>query len=289
MFKGGGVILLRADTLVIEHETHTKNLRVAPNTWNPYDWSAAMQFWGIGDGPIAFDYGSKTVRIRNPVDEAEARQIVTELNAQHSFPRPPARQPAVPPAAGWRRAELFAVLLAVFLLTGAAPIGQDKKDTPADKIPTKVMDALKARFPKARIDKWTREREADREVYDIEFKQDGKKFEADIFADGTFHNWERQVAVRDLPDAVTKTVEKKYPNATIKEVMAITAMKDGKEALEGYEIVLETADRKQLEITVAPNGSVLEDSGKDLRFSPEKRPESRMSRSSRASAGPNEP
>jgi hypothetical protein len=43
--------------------------------------------------------------------------------------------------------------------------------------------------------------------------------------------------------------------------MAITAVKDGRDALEGYEIVLETADRKGVEVRVAPNGEVLEDSG----------------------------
>jgi hypothetical protein len=64
---------------------HVRNLRVAPVGWNPYDWSTAMQFWGFGGGLIAFDYGSKTVRVGTSVEEAEARQIVDELRTQHSF------------------------------------------------------------------------------------------------------------------------------------------------------------------------------------------------------------
>ena len=49
--------------------------------------------------------------------------------------------------------------------------------------------------------------------------------------------------------------------STMKEIMAITAINDGKEALEGYEIVLETADKKDVEVMVAPGGKILEDSG----------------------------
>lgn len=44
-----------------------------------------MQFWGIGGGPIAFDYGSGTVRFGNSLDEAEAREVVRELKARYSF------------------------------------------------------------------------------------------------------------------------------------------------------------------------------------------------------------
>ena len=49
------------------------------------------------------------------------------------------------------------------------------------------MKALKARFPKAKIDKWTKEKEGDDVVYDIEFKQERRKCEADIKEDGSYH------------------------------------------------------------------------------------------------------
>jgi hypothetical protein len=44
-----------------------------------------MQFWGIGGGPVTFDYGARTFRFGASVDEAEARDIVNQLKAQHSF------------------------------------------------------------------------------------------------------------------------------------------------------------------------------------------------------------
>jgi hypothetical protein len=53
-----------------------------------------------------------------------------------------------------------------------------------DKIPQVVIDGLRAKFPKAEINEWTKEKEGDIVIYDIEFKQEGRKFEADIKEDG---------------------------------------------------------------------------------------------------------
>ena len=130
-----------------------------------------------------------------------------------------------------------------------------------DKIPKVVMDALKARFPDAEIHKWTKEKEGDIVVYDIEFKQQDRKFEADIKEDGTIHNWEKEIAAADLPEVAMKAVEAKYPESAIKEIMEITAVTEGKEALEAYEVVLVTADKKEVEVAVAADGEILEDSG----------------------------
>jgi len=119
---------------------------------------------------------------------------------------------------------------------------------------------LKTRFPRAEIHKWTKEKEGDAVVYDIEFKQRDQKFEADIKEDGTILNWEQEIAAKDVPEAAKTAVEKKYPKAKWKEIMQITEVKNMKEMLEGYEIVLETADKKEVEVTVAPDGKILEDS-----------------------------
>jgi hypothetical protein len=134
---------------------------------------------------------------------------------------------------------------------------------PADKIPTKVMATLTTKFPQAKIDKWSKEKEDGKEVYDIEFKQDGRKFEADIYSDGTLHNWERQIAPGDLPQPVLQAVNKTFPNAVLKEVMAVTEVKDGAEHPEGYEIVVQRARKKDVEMTIAPDGRILEGPGRE--------------------------
>src|SRR5262249_52409809 len=120
---------------------------------------------------------------------------------------------------------------------------------------------LKAKFPKAEIDKWTKEKEGNDVVYDIEFKQEGRKFEADIKEDGTLLNYEKEIAAKDLPEAVRKALDKKYPKAVLKDVMEMTDVKGKVETLHGYEITLRTAENQEVEVTIAPDGKILEDSG----------------------------
>jgi hypothetical protein len=137
---------------------------------------------------------------------------------------------------------------------------ETKGDLHLGEIPQVVMDGLTARFPEAEIHKWTRGQEDDIIVYDIEFTQSGQNLEADIEEDGSIDNWERAMARESLPEAVTKTVEAKYPGSSMKEIMEITTVTDGMETPEGYEITLEGTGAGQVEITVAPDGTILEDS-----------------------------
>ena len=160
---------------------------------------------------------------------------------------------------------VFMAFVAVVLLTAPAARAQVTDTLDLEKIPKKVMDALGARFPQAEIHTWTKEEEGDIVVYDIEFRQHSRKFEADIKQDGTIHNWEREITAEDLPDAVKAAVESRYPKYALMEIMAITAVTEGDEALEGYEISLETADRKELEVTVAPDGTILEEDTGDTK------------------------
>jgi hypothetical protein len=156
----------------------------------------------------------------------------------------------------------FLALAFASLLAGSAGWAQEKKkDLELDKIPKKVMDTLKARFPEANIHKWTKEKEGDQEVYDIEFKQDKKKFEADIRDDGLLLDWEVEFPAEDLPKAVTNAVEARYPKSKMKEIMKITKVEGQKETLHGFEIIVTTADNREIEVTVAPDGKVLEDGG----------------------------
>jgi hypothetical protein len=153
------------------------------------------------------------------------------------------------------------VAIATFLLAGLT--GAANPEPRPDKIPANVMTTLTAKFPQAKIDKWSKEKEEGKEVYDIEFRQGDRKFEADIFADGTIHNWEQQIAESDLPQAVLQTVKKQFPGAALKEIMAVTDVKNGAEQLGGYEVVVKRALKKDVEMTVAADGRILEGPGKE--------------------------
>ena len=174
-----------------------------------------------------------------------------------------------------RRNHVAVVTAAAVMFAGELMVwsqeNQDKaKDL--DKIPKQVMDALKAKFPKAEIRKWTKEKEGDDVVYDIEFKENGRACEADIKEDGTYINYEKAVAAKDLPAAVTKAIDAKFPKATLKEIMEETEVKGKDERLSAYEVVLVTADKKTVEIRLSPDGKILEE--EVLGANQDKKPES---------------
>jgi uncharacterized membrane protein YkoI len=160
-------------------------------------------------------------------------------------------------------AGLSIVVIAGFLVTPAPVRSQDKDKLQLDKIPKRVMQTLETTFPKAAIQKWTMEKENGAVVYDIEFTQEGVKFGADILENGTISNWEMAIPSEELPEPARDAVAAKYPGVVWKEIMQVTNVKDGKDVLEGYEILLQTADNKEVEVTVSPDGKILEDSSEE--------------------------
>jgi len=98
MLAGGELVLLGRGVLMIKDEVfgvgraneydlaHIKHLRIEPVALFPMDMTGALRFWGIGGGPIAFDYGSKTVRFGAGLDDAEAREVIQDLREHHAFP-----------------------------------------------------------------------------------------------------------------------------------------------------------------------------------------------------------
>jgi hypothetical protein len=59
--------------------TQIRKLRISPTNMSMSDSRSALQYWGIGGGPIAFDYGASTVHFGADIDEAEARMIVDRI------------------------------------------------------------------------------------------------------------------------------------------------------------------------------------------------------------------
>ena len=160
-----------------------------------------------------------------------------------------------------RRSVVLVAAFALVVFLGTGEVRAQEEAVPQGKIPKAVMDALLDKFPKAKIDKCTKAKEDNDIVYDIEFKQEGRKCEADIKENGTYINYEKAIEAKDLPEAVRDAAEKRYPRATLKEIMEETEVKGKDEKLSAYEMVLVTADKKEVEVRVSPDGKILEDSG----------------------------
>jgi uncharacterized membrane protein YkoI len=159
---------------------------------------------------------------------------------------------------------LGVVVVAGLVVLAAVARADDKakpEKVPLDKVPKAVMDAIKGRFPKAEISSVEKETEDGKVVYDVELKSEGRKYEMDIQEDGTIIEIEKEVALKDVPEAVTKALEAKYPKATIKEVMEVNKVKGKDETPDHYEVTLVTAEKKEIEVTVSLDGKKVKAEG----------------------------
>src|SRR5262245_23868336 len=158
-----------------------------------------------------------------------------------------------------RRTAVIGALALLFVVAGE--LRAQEEAVPPDKIPRKVMEALLSKFPNAKIDKCTKAKEGNDIVYDIEFKEKGRKCEADIKENGVYINYEQAIEAKDLPKVVADAIQKKYPKSTMKEIMQETEVNGKEEKLSAYEVIVVTADRRELELRLSPEGKILEDAG----------------------------
>jgi hypothetical protein len=62
------------------------------------------------------------------------------------------------------------------------------------------------------------------------------------------------VAAKDLPAAVTKALEAKYPKGTLKEAMAVNKVTGKERKLLHYELTVDTGDKKSVEVLISADG-----------------------------------
>jgi uncharacterized membrane protein YkoI len=138
-------------------------------------------------------------------------------------------------------------------LAGQFARAAEEKIKPGD-LPKSVMSALNARFPGLKIVSAAHETENGKEVYDVELTQKERKFETDIQKDGTILEVEKEIFAKNWSNALRSTVESKFPNGKIKEVLEVNKVTGGKEIPDHLEVTVETAEKKSAEILVSLDG-----------------------------------
>jgi hypothetical protein len=153
------------------------------------------------------------------------------------------------------------LVLSVFLAPGQ---GAEKK-VPLDKVPKAVLNAVKARFPDANLRAAEKETEKGKTVYEIAITENNQKIEVTLTPKGKITEIEKQIAAKDMPRAVTKALEAKYPKATYQVIEQVYKVQKGKEKLAYYEVLLVTALKKKLEVSVKAEGRIIkvEDKSKE--------------------------
>jgi Putative beta-lactamase-inhibitor-like, PepSY-like len=148
-----------------------------------------------------------------------------------------------------------------FLVSGGVEAGEEK--VPLDKLPKAVVEAVKKRFPKAELVAAAKETVDKKTEYEVILKNEGQKIDVTLTPEGTILGMEKEITVKDLPKAVTTTLKKSYPKAVYKKVEEVIKVKDGKETLAFYEVLLEIAEKKTVEVKVEANGKILTPDAKD--------------------------
>lgn len=140
------------------------------------------------------------------------------------------------------------VLGLAFLLTS----GVGAQDAKADlsKVPAAVKDAVKAKFPKAKVSAVSSSKDGDKTVYEISLKENEKNIDVSLSAEGKILVIEREIEYKDLPKAVASAFDSKYPKAKFKRIEELT--KDDK--VTAYEAIIVTTDNKTLEVEFEPSG-----------------------------------
>ncbi len=85
----------------------------------------------------------------------------------------------------------------------------------ADKVPTAVMNAFKAKFPTAEKVKWSMENAKE---YEAEFKIKKVENSANFLQEGTWLESEVVISKSQLPQVVMDAINKQYPKCKIDEV-----------------------------------------------------------------------
>jgi uncharacterized membrane protein YkoI len=135
----------------------------------------------------------------------------------------------------------------------------DEEKIDLDKVPKPVLDAVKAKFPDAKLTGASKETEDGKVIYEVAFTYKDHKYEVECLADGTFVAIDRQIDEKELPKEVAKALEEKYPKAKYDLIEEVTK----KDKIEYYEVELTTADKKKVEVLVDPSGKILKEEKKE--------------------------
>jgi uncharacterized membrane protein YkoI len=165
------------------------------------------------------------------------------------------------------RVILFALAIAGGLFALSMPSHADEEKLSLDKVPKAVMDAVKAKYPDAKINKATTEKEEGKTVYEISLTYDKHNYDVTLTPEGKITDVEKEITAKELPVGVRKPLGKKYPKATYKRVEELSK---GDDKVSGYEVLLVTTDKKTFEVEMDAKGKIIKETEKKAKEAGEK-------------------
>ena len=153
--------------------------------------------------------------------------------------------------------------LALVLVVAACAGEQEAEETvelnldSSDGIPSFVTKDFESRFPNAADVEW----DGDADSYEAEFTIDGVEYEVEYSAEGEWNETEKKIDASQLPEAVSDAVTQAYQGMQIVEACWIKSA-DFDPVYE-VELGMEGEEDAELEVHVAPDGTIIQRGSKD--------------------------
>ncbi len=151
----------------------------------------------------------------------------------------------------------FLMLAVAAMVCGGATVRADEVKVELVKLPKAVLETVKKRFPKAELKEAAKETEGDKVEYEVSLVDGKTKYDVMLTPEGKLTLIEKTIDAKDLPAAIAKMIEEKYPKSKItlaEEMYKVGA--DGKETLDYYEALLDTADKKTIELEIGTDAKI---------------------------------
>lgn len=142
---------------------------------------------------------------------------------------------------------------AILLVIGLAQAGE----LPPKQLPDPVQQAVRARFKDAKVTGASQEKNADGAVlYEVSLEAQAKGIDVMVTPEGAITLIEQEMARKELPKAVSATLDKQYPKARYKRVEQVITVEGGKETLSYYEALLADSKKQPWSVEVNPDGKI---------------------------------
>lgn len=152
---------------------------------------------------------------------------------------------------------LSLLILFLAMLAAGSPANAKEEKVPLDQVPKAVLDAVKAKFPGAKLTEAAKETADDKTAYEIELEHKGQEYTVSATAEGKITETEREVEIKDLPKAVADAIKKKYPNGKMEEAEEVTA-----DNTTTYEVIVKNG-KQELELRLDAGGKILNEEAEE--------------------------
>jgi hypothetical protein len=155
---------------------------------------------------------------------------------------------------------LLGLLAASLTVLSTAAYAAEKKIKKSE-VPKAVIEAVEAKYPKAKLKSFEQEDEDGKTLYEIKITVGRDSIEVKVSPEGTILAEERVITMKELPEAVKKSLTtSKYAKAKVRKIEKVTETDKPDEV--AYEIHVDHAG-KRLELVFSQTGELKKEVAKD--------------------------